>query len=262
MTLLVRRRALLLILILVSIATFAVGVTGYLSIRALAADDAIGKAGAERVLFVGLIATAFVISVCVTTLVRSFRLSVLLDRLVAMNRLSGYSAEVALRRLGDVGERIADLYAQTVRLSDLKSQKIASLTILNDYLMTIMSELVIVADATGRVVQASKPILDRLGKTRSEVVGEHVDSLIPGAETGAAIREMDRSHVSVVRERRGDSVVLSPVIDREGNVSYVTVVLARTVTTEMTRAAAPVPSSKAKPRRSLLARFFKRRADG
>ena len=264
MTVMLRRRSLLLALVTAVTATLVVAVVAYIAIRFVAPPgDPTAKIASERVLFVSIVASAVCLSVQLAVLLRATRLSNQLDRLVEMNRLSGYSAEVALNRMGDVGPKIATLYAQMSELSEKKSRKIAALTTLNDYLMTVMSQLVIVADATGRVVQASKPVLDRLEKARNEVVGQHIDDLIPNAEVASAIREMDKSHMPVVRERRGDSLVFSPVIDRDNHVAYLVVVLTRTVTDEMKGVQAPRRNGKeevsAPSRTRLLSRLFRRR---
>jgi len=264
MTLMLRRRSILLALVTAVIATLVVAVVAYVAIRSVApSGDPAAKVASERVLFISIIASAVCLSVQLAVLVRSTRLSNQLDRLVEMNRLSGYSAEVALNRMGDVGPKIATLYAQMSELSEKKSRKIAALTTLNDYLMNVMSQLVIVADATGRVVQASKPVFDRLEKVRTDVVGQHIDDLIPNAEAASAIREMDKSHMPVVRERRGDSLVFSPVIDRDNHVAYLVIVLTRTVTDEMKRIQAPGRNGReddsAPLRARLLSRLFRRR---
>jgi PAS domain-containing protein len=228
-------------------------------------SDLVAKVAAERALYVGIVTSLVVVLAALLTWLRSFRMSTALDRLVEMNRLSGYSPDRALKRLGDIGPKIADLYAQLSDLSDKKSRKIASLTSLNDYLLSVMSQLVVVTDATGRVVQASKPVLERVSKSRSEVIGVPIDDLIPNADAVTAIREMDRSHVPVVRERRGDSLVFTPVIDRDNRVAYMVVVLTRNVTDEIrkgprTSAGEARTPARTPTRKGFLSRLFRRRA--
>jgi hypothetical protein len=127
MTLLVRRRALLIFTILVVLITLAVALHGYVAMSAVAEGSLGAKLAAERVLFVSILAAMSTLSLGIALTVRAITLSAILDKLVNMNRMSGFSPELALERLGQVGEKINQLYRQASELSAKKSQKIGGL---------------------------------------------------------------------------------------------------------------------------------------
>ena len=267
MTLLVKRRSLLLFATGGVVVTVTVAALAYAAIRSLdAASGVEAKLLAERVLLVGIIGSSLMAVLGVVVAVRAFRLSAQLDKLVEMNRLTGFSPEVALGHMGDVGAKIRALYAQLSDLSEKKSLKISSLMALTDHLLATTRDMIVVADASGHIVRTSRPLLDRLGENRKDVVGLHLDSLIPGAEAGSAIIEMSRTRTPLVRERRGDSLVFTPVINRAGDVTYLVATLTRTVTNEMrertARAKGPAPatSSPGGRRRNFISRLLRGRA--
>ncbi|MFW5689814.1 MAG: hypothetical protein ACOC1U_09590, partial [Spirochaetota bacterium] len=219
----------------------------------------------ERVLFLGIVGALVIASASTTIVVRSFRLSTQLRKIVEMNRLTGYSPELALNRIGEVGQAIVTLYGQLNEMSEKKSLKISALTALNEYLLAASDELIAVTDASGTIVQASRPLFQRLGERPQGVIGAHLDSLVPGAQTGSAVIEMNRTRTQVVRERRGDSIVFTPVINRAGDVAYAVVTLTRHVTDEMrertatahrTTRSVRAPGTRRTP---LLSRLFARR---
>jgi len=91
MTLMIRRRALIFIIALSVTAVISVSVLGFLATgESTALETAAAKQLAERVLFAGIIATVIVLSAGGTVIWRSANFSVLLDKLIEMNRVSGF----------------------------------------------------------------------------------------------------------------------------------------------------------------------------
>jgi len=236
-TLLIRRRALIFLLITSVAAVLATSLLAFLSVRGLdAGTPAAGKLLSERVLFAGIVAIIVVVVAGLAVVLRTVHMSRLLDRLVEMNRLTGFSPDTALYRLGDVGQKIVNLYGQLSELSEKKSRKIASLTSLLSYLMDTVKEQILVTDGVSTVVHASRALLERMERPAADVIGVRLDTLLPGADAMSALREMGKTRRQVVRERRGDSLVLTPVYSGNGTVPYMVVQITRGVADELRRA--------------------------
>ncbi len=264
MTLLVRRRALISLCIVTVTVALGVAVAAYVVIGSV--QDAPGvewpgeaKILAERVLLLGIVGAVVVAAACAAVVLRAVRLSVQLQKLVEMNRLTGFSPEEGLNRMGDVGQKIVVLYRQLSEVSAKRSLKISALTALNEYLLSESKELIAVIDASGHVVQTSNPLAERGRK----MLGVHLDSLIPDAQTNSAVLEMHRTRAQVVRERQGESVLFTPVVNRAGDVAYGVVTLTRTVTDEMRERAESARkgngAKKTAARRGAFARLFGKR---
>ena len=169
MTLLVRRRALVVFTVLVVFVTLAVALHAYLAVSAVAEGLLGAKLAAERVLFVSIIASMLTLSLGIALTVRAITLSAILDKLVNMNRMSGFSPEIALERLGQVGEKINQLYRQASELSAKKSQKIGGMSSLLEHVMSNAEQLFLVTDPSGDVIYASAALMKRCERTRAEI---------------------------------------------------------------------------------------------
>ncbi|TVQ19985.1 MAG: hypothetical protein EA382_15715, partial [Spirochaetaceae bacterium] len=234
MTLLVRRRALISFSIVTVIVAVGIAAAAHVVIGSV--QDAPGvewpgeaKILAERVLLLGIVGAVVVVAACIAIVSRAVQLSVQLQKLVEMNRLTGFSPEEGLNRMGDVGQKIVVLYRQLSEVSNKRSLKISALTALNEYLLAESKQHIAVIDASGHVVQMSNPLAERGRK----MLGVHLDSLIPDAQTNSAVLEMNRTRAQVVRERQGDSILFTPVVNRAGDVAYGVVTLTRTLTDQM-----------------------------
>ena len=265
MTIMTKRNTLLLLVLLAVAGVAAVAIIAYGSILHTGAQSdsaaaAEAKLLAERVLFSGIVATLIVLSGGIAVIIRSVKLTQLLDKLVAMNRMSGFSPESALARLGDVGDRIATIYHQVSELSEKKSRKISGLTALNELLLNVSDQMVMIVDAAGHVLQASRPLLERLDRARGEIVGVHLDDLLPGANIDAAIREASQTRSAVVRERHGDSIVFDPVINSDAEVSYLVAVITKSVSDDIKSVAISARTmTQPSVRRGFFRRLLKRR---
>ena len=281
MTLLVRRLTLTLLLFGVLGAITTVAVVGYVSIRAMDAPGAAAASAeasttaapapsgaasakllAERVLFVGIVCAGFVVVISLAVAHRAFRLTGLLDRLVQMNRLTGFSADVALNRLGDVGRKISQLYAQTLTLSERKSRRISALHSLVTILLAEADDMVVVADVAGRVAYVSRSLVERLKVGANAVTGQHLDELIPDVDAAGVLREMTRTRTPVARERKGDRISFRPVVDADGQLTFVIATLSRSVTEDIRRAVeaqpegSPAAARAPAPAKGLIGRFL------
>ena len=110
MTLLVRRRALLIFTVAVVLIILGVAIYSYLEVSAVAVGSRDAKVAAEGILFISIIGSGLALALGIVLVVRAVTLSAILDKLVNMNRMSGFSPELALDRLGEVGQKINQLY--------------------------------------------------------------------------------------------------------------------------------------------------------
>jgi hypothetical protein len=261
MTRMIRLRALILQIVLSVASVVTVAVVAFVTVRrSPAVDPSALKFLVERILFIGIVATVVVAAGGIAVIWRSAKFSMLLDKLIEMNRVTGFSPETALNKLGDVGKKISTIYRQMTELSEKKSRKISALTALNELLISVADRMILIVDAGGRVLHASAPLLKQINQTSLEIQKVFMDDLIPEARVESAIKEASQSHAPVVRERKGDSLVLSPVLDRNGEVAYLVAILTRSVTDDMRRVAATENAVvKERTRQRLIRRIFRPR---
>jgi transcriptional regulator with PAS, ATPase and Fis domain len=262
MTVMVRRRAILFQAGLTVIVVIAAAIAGYYSVSQLVAADggaADAKVISERILFIGIVAATAVVVSAIFLILRARNLTATLDKLVAMNQISGYSADAALGRLGDVGVRIRTILRQIEDLSEKKSVKITSLTGLNEMILALAEQMMVVVDGSGKVLQVSKGLLERLEQPRSEIVGQSIDDLLPEASIAEALREAAATRTPVVREIQNEKLVLNPVINRGGGVAYMVAILTRGISDDIKRVVvADRPQPRRESKNGLLSRFARR----
>jgi transcriptional regulator with PAS, ATPase and Fis domain len=260
MTSLIRKRLFLFVIVVVVLAVPALGGLSYHWISTSVPDPTAVKVLAERVLFVSIILTLVVVAVSIVAVLSTRNLNLVLDRLIEMNRLSGATPDAALARLGDVGVKIASIYAGVSELSTKKSRKISALSALNDMLLSIADASILIVDAAGRVVRVSETLAKQLGVAAPQLAGRFLDDLYPGADVESAIREATTSRAPVVRETDGKSLHYRPVVNRDGEVAYLLALLGRNVTHEIQKSLTAVTSSREESGNQSSRRSFFRRS--
>lgn len=221
MTLLIRRRALIFLILLSTGAALALAAFGFVTLRqAVALSPAEAKVLAERVLFAGLIAAALLSVTVVVVLVRVYRLSTALSRIADLHRIGGYDVEPALDRLGDVGDSIARMYGQLSELSARKSMRIAAMNSLLNVIMARSSQRLLVVDPRGDVFRVTPGALKFLDRKVGEVLGKPVNDVIPDVEFARARAAIGRSGEAWMAEETSFPVSVQPVLNDRGDIAY------------------------------------------
>ncbi len=221
MMLLIRRKTLVMLILLSTVAVLTLAAVGYVTLReavALSAGEA--KILSERVLFAGLVAAAILFVTVVVILVKVFQLSTSLSRIADLHRIGGYDIEPALDRLGDVGDNITRIYGHLTELSARKSMRIAAMNSLLNVIMARSSQRLLVVDPRGDVVRATPPALEFLDKTAGEVLGKQADECVPDVEFTTARAAIRRSGEPWMAEQSSFPVAVQPVENEEGENAY------------------------------------------
>lgn len=261
MSIVVTRRAILILAVIACVATLVVAGIGYGTALSVANDAPTVKVQAERVLFVGIIAVIVVVAAAATVVLHALWISARLEKLVEMSRISGFPATAALTRLGEIGNRIAALYAPLADVSNMKSRKISALSALVEALIDATPEPVLVVDATGMISHAGREMLEESGTSRTNVVGLYLDTVIPNAGTAAALREMRTAHVPAQQERKDrPSLKFTPILNSAGELTYALVMLSPADMKDLRTAAQTAqPPRRERPttlRAGLMSRLF------
>ncbi len=272
MSIVVHRRAIVLLATVTCVATIITAAIGYataLTASASGVEAGTAKLLAERVFFVGIVASLVVIITSIAVVLRSIWISARLQKLVEMSRMSGFSTTSGLNRLGEIGRQIAELYAPMADVSNKKSRKISALTALTQSVMEMTSQPVLVVDASGVVTHVSGSALDRAERNRTQIVGQHLDTVLPQVDVSAALRELQRTRAPVRQEREDHKPLeLRPILNSAGELAYAVVLLSPADARELKGAAASEPAERRAPRAGprgrtgLLARLFGQSARG
>ena len=260
MTLLIRRRAIIGMVMLVTLIVLAGGAYAFHLVNQLAHGTLGPKFVAERLLFVAVVVAAMVVTATVGLSVRAVSLTNKLEKLVSMNKMTGFSPQAALSRLGDVGEKIASLQRQTVELSAKKSRKIAGLTSLMDHILSMSTSMVLVSDVTGTITHASRSLVERLDVSRNLLIGTELRIVFGTLDLDGALRSIRRSR-GPATVPGADSLILTPIYSQDGEVHYVVIVINRAQADLVRRnlvaanggAVQPLPA-----RKSILPRLMRR----
>ncbi|HUX49941.1 MAG TPA: PAS domain-containing protein [Spirochaetia bacterium] len=224
---LVKRGVLILFGIAVIIAIIVSGIYGYNLIRGAATptsgmfDAAAAKGIAEDVLFATILVAVFTVVAIVAMIIRSRHVSRELEKIVEMSRYHDFSPEASLRRLGEIGAQLTAVYRHANAVSTSKSVKISALSGLNDFLVSNLPIPILVADATGTVLEVSRPMQERLELNRNELLGESFGKLVDDPQWNEVESELRRLRTPVSRKSVLGEITFYPIENRDSEVAYV-----------------------------------------
>lgn len=221
MMFLMRRRVVIVLILVAVTSALAMGAIGYLAVRqGLTSTDTAAKATAERVLFASILTVVVVLTVTGVALRDTRNINTILRRLVELNRLSGTQAEDAIRRLGEVGEHILNLYAQISSLSTHKSTRISAMNGLISAIIVRSEHRLLVVNAIGTVYRASPAALRLLEKSTAEVTGKPIDTLLTGESFTTTVAEIARTPELHTFPEGKTPVVVVPITNDQDLVAY------------------------------------------
>ena len=224
---LVKRSVLILFGIGVVVAMIVSGIYGYNLIRGAAAptngafDPAAAKGTAESVLFAAILVAVFTVVAIAAMIARSRHVSRELEKIVEMSRYHDFSPEASLQRLGEIGAQLTAVYRHANSVSTSKSVKISALSSLNDFLVSNLAIPILVADATGTVLEASRPMQERLGLNRNQLLGEPFGKAVDEPQWNEVEAELQRLRTPVSRSSRLGEITFYPIENRDSEVAYV-----------------------------------------
>jgi PAS domain-containing protein len=144
-----------------------------------------------------------------------------LDKIVQMTRHSGFSPGENLRRLGGIGDRIAELYAHLDDLNGRRAAKISSLAATLDYLLANTDHSLVIADASGRITHVSRRFAERRGERADPAVGQRMADVFPDLEYRSQLLRLERSRAPLESGQGARHLWLFPVFNNNGELAAV-----------------------------------------
>lgn len=221
MTLLVRRRTVVVLVLVTVLAVLVTGIIAYLAVMKTTLLDAREiKILAERVLLTAFVTTTLVIVAIGLVLREVVFINNVLGRLIDMNRAGGTHTEVALNRLGEVGHQIALLQQQISTLSAHKSTRISAMNGLLNAITVRSTQKMLVVNAAGLIYRTTPSVPAMLDKSTAEVTGKHIDTVIESETFTGTVAAIEKSGKVHFFEERKKPVAVVPIQNDQDLVAY------------------------------------------
>jgi hypothetical protein len=222
-----RRSLLLILLVLCTAALIYLGIRGYFSLRDISLiTQEQAKLSSESFLFIAILLTLLVQAGFWTVLLRSRSVSKELDKVTEMARMGNFTPSESLRKLGTLGEKIRNLYYRLNELNEMKSIKISSLSAINSFLLINSEMSLLLADPTGRVVEASRVFVERSKQPRTETLGKFLVDIIRDLDFKGLVARLERDR-SLTTDSDAKGASFFPVFNRNSQLSFIVSVLGR-----------------------------------
>lgn len=204
-------------------AVLGLGVYGYLSSATLEMGGALAaKVSAEQLLYTAVLLAIALVSLAFLLFRRGTRVARELDRILVLTQNGLTHPGEGLRRLGDLGARIALLVDRLSDLNRKRALKISGLSKLIDFLVDNMERNVLILDRRGEITRCSKKVLRQLGVEKGALAGRMASEVIAGLDYDDIVAELEKMRVPATRkgleaeERRysGD-VIFAPIFNAD-----------------------------------------------
>lgn len=241
------------------LALAGIGVLGYRLV--LTGGGASSRADAQLLLYLGVAASTVLLLALLGSAGRTRHISRELDKMIAMNRYGDFSPEVAMRKLGGIGEKVTMLYFRLNALNEKRSLKISALSELVEFLTMNVKAPLFVSDIAGEILYAGKRAAEELDTTRAALLNATVQETLPDLNFDWEVSELHRTTGTRVVERDGQSITAVPIHNRMSELSYVVWVLAKEgIMTEGTSPGTPAEQVTGKTGilRRVLSRAYRR----
>lgn len=224
---LVRRHVLLLLLAAACGGNVALGVRGYLLLRAGAGAQAAElRMQAESLLFLAIVFTVLMLVFGAAVALRSRNIGAELDKIADIARQGSFSFEGSLGRLGPLGHRIQRLNQSLADTNEQKTLRISAMAGINAFLVTNIRLPLLVTDITGKVTAVSPRAAEKLGGKRGEMTGRFIKDVVGGVDFQAVVFRLEKEHVEVTEGPEREAVTYYPVFNRNNQLSNVICVIA------------------------------------
>jgi PAS domain S-box-containing protein len=197
------------------------GLRGFRLLSEVGGDGREVRLAAESFFFLAVVATVAVAGMFVLTMLHGRRVERELDKIVQMTRHSGFSPSENLRRLGGIGDRIAELYTHLDDLNERRAARISSLAAAVDYLLANTDHPLVIIDTAGTITHASRRFAERLGQSDQPTVGRKVAEVFPDLEYRSQLLRLERSRAPVETGHGSRHLWLFPVFNKNGDLAAV-----------------------------------------
>jgi len=225
--LVVKRTALVLIMIVSIGVVGAIGVRGYRIVGdAQGYGPEASKLQSEIFVYLAIVFSIVLLLAYGVVLLRSRNLYRELDRLIELTRFGNISMDDTLKKIGKLGDKIRLVYSQLNELNRKRSLKISVLSRINEFLLGNIDLSCLVLDATGRITEASRRFLETRGVQKADVVGQSSGAVLEDISFGDIVQELEKERRMVELDTREPAGFL-PIFNRLGELSQVICVLGK-----------------------------------
>ncbi len=204
-------------------AVLGLGIYGYLSRSSLWANGGLAaKVGAEQLLYAAVLLAIAMIVLALLLFRRGTRVIRELDRILALTQNGLTHPGEGLRRLGDLGTRIALLVDRLSDLNRKRALKISGLSHLIDFLVDNMERNVLILDRRGEISRCSKKVLRQLGVEKGALAGRMASDVIAGLDYDDIVAELEKLRTPATRKgleaekrRYTGDVIFAPIFNAD-----------------------------------------------
>lgn len=204
-----------------TVAPVLLGVRGYRLLMNAGGSAQDLRLAAESFFFLAIVAAVLVAAAFLFAALRGRSVERELEKIVQMTRHSGFSPSENLRRLGGIGERIAELYAYLDDLNERRAAKISSLAATVDYLLANTDHPLVIADASGKITHVSRRFAERRGERAEPVLGQRIGEVFPDLDYRSRLLRLERSRAPVEATHGSRRIWLFPVFNKNGDLAAV-----------------------------------------
>jgi PAS domain-containing protein len=221
---LIRRLYLLLLLASCCFFILFLGARGYVVGARAAAQPPLQ---AQNLLYLGIVFALATFLFFLALLLRSRNIARELDKTADLARYGSFSFEESLHRLGPLGEKIHNLIAGLIDMSEKKSLRISAMGGINAFLLNNLRLPVLITDITGKVTAASPRAAEKLETERAQLVGRHIKDLVPEVDIQAVVSRLEKEHVEISLGEDSQPITCYPVLNRNSELANVICILGR-----------------------------------
>lgn len=252
----IQRRGLLSYLLSTLALLLGLGVFGYITMMSLPAS----KTAAERYLMVAVVLAILAITGAVLLYRRGQNINRTLQIAEHRLRQGGFSMREFFesRRLGSLGENLAEIYRGMEEISEKKSLRIGSLNALNQFLLDLVPEPLVAVNAKGEIFQASTAFLTKFEAKRGDVAGQDVTKLLTDFDLDAAVNHFYRDGTAIDLNNGEEKSRVYPVFDARRELAYFVVIFGKNEEVELPEQPEPVPPQPRSRRGGLFGGLFGR----
>lgn len=165
----------------------------------------------ENIFFIGIVCAIFFGFSGAYILHKSFKFNKALDKLVVMSRNTGYSPDIALRKLGKTGEQIADILTSLNEIGEARALKISALENLCRILLEKSNKLSAVISISGEILYSSEKLALKLETSQGELIGQQSDAFISSTDLEQAVSSkketvIEHGTIYPVMNKKSDTV--------------------------------------------------------
>lgn len=177
------------------------GISGYLLVNKIDLNDTVKlKFYSETVIFLMIIFILFSTAVYLIIYYKSVKVIKELDKTIEITKYGNYDVSKSLVKIGELGDRIKDLYYHLDLLNRQKSIKISSLSNIVNFLLNNTDLNILITDVEGLIVYSSSSFYEKFEIEMSLILYNNIN-IIKNIDYNDIIINLDKSRERIINEK-------------------------------------------------------------